>query len=116
MEIDAEYLEVLAGKMELVPSRGGALFQNIQSGGRQSLTHLSKPTMRSTLKASHCHSSPAYSNWLSGLSDALASSPVPEQSDGEQTLPGQPDGAFSASKIVDLCQELPQRRQTASSS
>ena len=54
MEHDAEYLAVLADKMALVPSRGGALFQNIQSGGRQSLTHLSKPTMRSTLKASHC--------------------------------------------------------------
>ena len=55
MEHDAEYLAVLADKMALVPSRGGALFQNIQSGGRQSLTHLSKPSMRSTLKASQCH-------------------------------------------------------------
>ena len=58
MEHDAEYLAVLADKMALVPSRGGALFQNIQSGGRQSLTHLSKPTMRSTLKASHCRCFP----------------------------------------------------------
>lgn len=55
MEHDAEYLAVLADKMALVPSRGGALFQNIQSGGRQSLTHLSKPSIRSTLKASRCH-------------------------------------------------------------
>ena len=55
MEHDAEYLAVLADKMALVPSRGGALFQNIQSGGRQSLTHLSKPSMRSTLKASQWH-------------------------------------------------------------
>ena len=53
MEHDADYLASLADKMTLVPSRGGALFQNIQSGGRQSLTHLSKPSIRSTLKASH---------------------------------------------------------------
>ncbi len=49
---DADYLASLADKVTLVPSRGGALFQNIQSGGRQSLTHLSKPSIRSTLKAS----------------------------------------------------------------
>ena len=31
---DADYLASLADKVTLVPSRGGALFQNIQSGGQ----------------------------------------------------------------------------------
>jgi hypothetical protein len=35
---DAEYLAVLADKMAAVPARGGALFQNIQNGARQSVT------------------------------------------------------------------------------
>lgn len=51
MEHNAEYLAVLADKMSMVPSRGGALFQNIQNGGRQSLTSLSKPTLKANLAA-----------------------------------------------------------------
>jgi hypothetical protein len=53
---DAEYLAVLADKMAAVPSRGGALFQNIQNGGRQSVTGgaqtmLSRPSVRAALSA-----------------------------------------------------------------
>ncbi len=48
---ECEYLSLLADKMMLVPSRGGALFQNIQNGGRQSLTSTSKPSLQATLAA-----------------------------------------------------------------
>lgn len=51
MRSECEYLSLLADKMELVPSRGGALFQNIQNGGRQSLTSTSKPFLQATLAA-----------------------------------------------------------------
>ncbi len=55
---DAEYLAVLADKMAATPARGGggALFQNIQNGGRQSLrggaqTLTSRPSMHAALAA-----------------------------------------------------------------
>lgn len=51
MEHDARYLESLAEKMGQMPSRGGALFQNIQNGGRQSLTSVSKPMVNTKLAA-----------------------------------------------------------------
>ena len=51
MGSECEYLSLLADKMALVPSRGGALFQNIQNGGRQSLTSTSKPSLHATLAA-----------------------------------------------------------------
>jgi hypothetical protein len=51
MRSECEYLSLLADKMALVPSRGGALFQNIQNGGRQSLTSTSKPSLQATLAA-----------------------------------------------------------------
>ena len=56
-EADAEYAAMLADKLAAAPPRGGsALFQNIQHGGRQSLTGgaqtlLSKPSMRAALAA-----------------------------------------------------------------
>ena len=51
MRSECEYLSHLADNMALVPSRGGALFQNIQNGGRQSLTSTSKPSLQATLAA-----------------------------------------------------------------
>ncbi|KAK9908181.1 hypothetical protein WJX75_003830 [Coccomyxa subellipsoidea] len=56
---DAEYLAVLADKMAAVPARGGgggALFQNIQNGGRQSLsggaqTLTSRPSVHAAVAA-----------------------------------------------------------------
>ncbi|EIE21344.1 hypothetical protein COCSUDRAFT_66840 [Coccomyxa subellipsoidea C-169] len=56
---DAGYLAVLADKMAATPARsggGGALFQNIQNGGRQSLsggaqTLTSRPSMHAALAA-----------------------------------------------------------------
>ena len=56
LEADAEYAAMLAEKLAAAPPRGAALFQNIQHGGRQSLTGgaqtlLSKPSMRAALAA-----------------------------------------------------------------
>lgn len=57
-EADAEYAAALADKLAAAPARGGgaALFQNIQHGGRQSLTGgaqtlLSRPSVRAALAA-----------------------------------------------------------------
>lgn len=56
-EADAEFAAMLADKLAAAPLKGGgALFQNIQHGGRQSLTGgaqtlLSKPSVRAALAA-----------------------------------------------------------------